>query len=64
MINLQIYLLDALGCKLSFTFYLYTVLVCLFFLSDCLCPIKVKTAKPIGPTFFVGPRVTPGKIYE
>ena len=32
--------------------------VCLFI---CLYPINVKTAKPIGPKFLVGPRVTPGK---
>ena len=28
-----------------------------------MCPISVKTASPIGPNFFVGPRVTPGKVY-
>ena len=28
----------------------------------CLYPINVKTAEPIGPNFFVGPRVTPGKV--
>ena len=33
-------------------------------LSVCLCPINVKTAEPIGPKFFVGPHVTPGKVYE
>ena len=32
--------------------------------SVCLLyPINVKTAEQIGPTFFVGPRVTPGKVY-
>ena len=35
--------------------------VCLFV---CLYPINVKTAKPIGPKFFVGPHVSPGKVYE
>ena len=30
----------------------------------CLYPINVITAEPIGPTFFVGSRVTPGKIYR
>ena len=35
--------------------------VCLFV---CLYPVNVKTTKPIGPKFFVGPHVTPGKVYE
>ena len=30
----------------------------------CLCPINVKTAKPIRPKFCVGPHVAPGKVYE
>ncbi len=30
----------------------------------CLYPINVKTAEPIGPTFFVGHLGTPGKVYE
>ena len=30
----------------------------------CLYPINVKTADPIGPKFFEGSRVTPGKVYE
>ena len=34
--------------------------VCLFV---CLYPINVKTAEPIGPKFFVGSRVIPGKVY-
>ena len=38
------------------------------FLSVCLFvslfPINVKTAEPIGPKFFVGPRLTPEKVYE
>ena len=34
--------------------------VCLFV---CLYPINVKTAEPIGPKFFVGHHVTPGKVY-
>ena len=25
---------------------------------------NVKTAEPIGPKFFVGPRLAPGKVYE
>ena len=29
----------------------------------CLYPINVKTAKPIGPKFCVGPHMTPGKVY-
>ena len=32
-------------------------------LSVCLYPIIVKTVEPIGPKFFVGPHVTPGKVY-
>ena len=43
--------------------YIYTfawVSGCLFV---CLCPINVRTAKPIGPKFCVGPHMTPGKIY-
>ena len=36
------------------------LLVCLFV---CLYPINVKTAEPIGPKFFAGSRVTPGKVY-
>ena len=44
------------------------VSVCLFgcllwCLSVCLYPINVKTAEPIGPKFFVGHHVTPGKVY-
>ena len=31
--------------------------------SVCLYPINVETAEPIGPKFFVGSRVTPGKVY-
>ena len=30
----------------------------------CLYPINVKTVEPIGLKFFVGPRETPGKVYE
>ena len=45
--------------------HLYINLACLFVcLFVCLYTINVKTAKPIGPKFFVGSRVTPGKIYE
>ena len=36
------------------------VFVCLFV---CLYPINVKTAEPIGPKFFVGHHVIPGKVY-
>ena len=32
-------------------------------LSVCLYPINVKTAEPIGPKYFVGHHVTPGKVY-
>ena len=39
---------------------LYINLACLSFcLFVCLYPINVKTAKPIGPKFFVGPRSCP-----
>ena len=39
--------------------------VCLFVcLSVCFYPINIKTAKPIGPKFFVGHHVIPGKVYE
>ncbi len=30
----------------------------------CLYPINAKTAEPIRPKFFVGPRVNPRKVYE
>ena len=41
--------------------HLYINLACL---SVCLDPINVKTAEPIGPKFFVGHHVSPGKVYE
>ena len=45
--------------------YLYINLACLSVcLSVCLYPINVKTAEPIGPKFFVGHHVIPGKVYE
>ena len=45
--------------------HLYINLACLSVcLSVCLYPINVKTAEPIGPKFFVGSRVAPGKVYE
>ena len=47
-------------CKKKLTRNLYINLACL---SVCLYPINVKTAEPIGPKFFVGSRVTPGKVY-
>ena len=31
--------------------------------SVCLYPINVKTTKPIGPKFCLGPRMTPGKVF-
>ena len=44
---------------------LYMNLACLSVcLSVCLYPINVKTAEPIGPKFFVGHHVSPGKVYE
>ena len=33
-------------------------------LSVCSYQINVKTVEPMGPKFFVGPCVTPGKVYE
>ena len=49
----------------SASFYLNINLACLFWcLFVCLYPINVKTAEPIGPKFFVGPHVTPTKVYE
>ena len=39
---------------------LVMVFVCLFVR---LYSINVKTAEPIGPKFFMGPCVTPGKVY-
>ena len=39
-------------------------LYCIFYIKIWLvCPINVKTAEPIGPNFFVGSHVTPGKVY-
>ena len=44
---------------------LYINLACLSVcLSVRLYPINVKTAEPIGPKFFVGHHVSPGKVYE
>ena len=58
-----------LGC--FFVFFLFAclgvffVFFCLLaWVSVCLYPINVKTAKLIGPKFCVGPHMTPGKIYE
>ena len=31
--------------------------------GDCMYPINVQTVELIGPSFFVGPSVTPGKVY-
>ena len=38
-----------------------TYILCLYVR---LFPINVETAEPIGPNFFVGPHLTPGKVYE
>ena len=48
-------------CFFEFLRCLYINLDCLFV---CFYPINVKTAEPIGPKFFVAPRVIPGKVYE
>ena len=45
--------------KISFFEYLYIYFACL---SVRLYSINVKTAEPIGPTFFVGPHVTQGRF--
>ena len=45
-------------CATMLSIYIY--FACL---SVCLYPLNVKTAKPIGHKFFVGPRATPGKVY-
>ena len=42
------------------TFLLYIYFPCL---GVCWYPINVKTAEPIGPKVFAGPRVKPGKVY-
>ena len=42
----------------------YLLSIYKFGLSVCLYPINVKTAEPIEPKFFVGPHMTPGKVYE
>ena len=45
--------------------YLYKYFACLYvcLYSIRLCLINVKTAKLIGPAFFVWTRLTPGKVY-
>ena len=48
----------------NYLFNLYINLACLSVsLFVCFYPINVKTAEPIGPKFFVGHHVTPGKVY-
>ena len=51
---------ESLGKMYQNTIHLYLNLACLFV---CLYPKNIKTAEPIGPNFFVGSRVTPGKVY-
>ena len=43
-----------------YLFILY-ILVCN---GVCLYPVNVKTYQPTGTKFCVGPRMTPGKVYE
>ena len=51
------------ACLVS-SIYKFGLSVCLFVcLFVCLYPINVKTAEPIGPKFFVGHHVIPGKVY-
>ena len=40
--------------------YIYTLFVCLYVLY----PINTKRTEPIRPKFWVGPPMTPGKVYE
>ena len=56
--NLKYQRSTAMGCKDIWFIYIYTLLVCL-----SVCIQYVKTAKPIGPKFCVGPHITPGKVY-
>ena len=56
---------DFWGCIISSksifsSIYKFGLSVCLFV---CLYPITVKMAEPIGPKFFVGHHVIPGKVY-
>ena len=58
------YYLRILALKLLIILYdmgrsVYTLLVCLFVSN-----FNVKMAEPIGPTFIVGPHVTPKKVYD
>ena len=50
--------------QFDFHFYLKLKLSSIykFGLSVCLYPKNIKTAEPIGPKFFVGSRMTPGKV--
>ena len=49
------------GREAPFKPSLYINLACL---TVRFYPINVKTAEPIGPNFFVGHNVTPGKVYK
>ena len=51
--------LDKYRIRYLYSLLLFTLLVCL---SVCFYPINVKTADPLGPTFFVEPRVTHKKF--
>ena len=45
-----------------YTEHLYLIILCLYL---CLYPINIKTAEPIGFTFFMATHVTQGKlVYE
>ena len=56
--------LDNIGVHCMLSIYKFGLSVCLFVcLFVCLYPINVKTAEPIGPKFFVGHHVIPGKVY-
>ena len=61
LFNFQIRKIGFFSLVESECLHLSINLACLFV---CLYPINVKTAEPIGPKFFVGHRVTTGKVYE
>ena len=65
-----IYVISSFYCNINRSFiYKFSLSVWVFFfllwcLFVCLYPINVKTAEPMGPKFFVGHHVTPGKVYK
>ena len=57
-------ILQTVNCWLSYNLYINLACLGVCFLFVCLYPINVKTAELIGLNFFVGSRVTPGKVYR